>query len=68
MRKPVVRECTGQAVELTDFEGITRKGWLVETINDDFQLLPFDTIWKTYTYKASQITKIKFLTNGVERK
>lgn len=69
MKTSVIRECAGkgQAVELTDFKGITRRGWLVES-NKEFQLLPFDTICETYTYKASPIKKIKFLTNGVEQK
>ena len=56
------------AVELTDCDGIVKRGWFVINQQNEYILLPCDDIWGTYTYKASHIKKIKFLTNGYEVK
>lgn len=69
MTRKKLQNCLFQAVELTDCDGITKKGWLIPVYHyKDYCLLPFDDIWHTYIYKVSHIKKIKFLTNGYEIK
>ena len=69
MTRAKLEQCLYNAVELTDCDGITKKGWLVPVVHyKEYALLPLDDIWSTYTYKASHIKKIKFLTNSYEIK
>ena len=55
------------AVEITDWNNVTRKGWFIK-IDNEYKLFPFDTIWNVYVYKASHIKLIKHLTNNFEVK
>ena len=63
----ILKNFNESAVELTDLNNNTRYGWFIIRKND-YLLLPFGTIWNTYSYKVSHIKSIKHLTNNFEVK
>lgn len=54
-------------VEITDINNHKEKGWLVIRDNNYF-LLPLESIWYRRIYKISHIKSIRVLTNGLELK
>lgn len=52
------------AVIVEIIEGDKFKGWLVPK-GKEYLLLPFDNIWKRYSFKASSIKEIIHMTNKV---
>ena len=52
------------AVIVETIDGDKFKGWLVPR-GKEYLLLPFDDIWKRYSFKASSIKEITHMTNKV---
>ncbi len=52
------------AVKLIDNDDIEYNGWLVPK-DKYYILLPLNSIWKTYSFRKTQIKAIYHLTNGV---
>lgn len=54
-------------VKLIDCDDRILYGWFIKgTMKYYYVLLPFNDIWNTYSFRASHIKSIKFLTNGYE--
>ena len=62
-----LKKFLGHAVELVDSHNHTHQGWLVKE-GKFYNLYPLDDIWHIYTYSASRIKTVKFLTNGYEER
>ena len=54
-------------VEITDTNNHKEKGWLVIRDNN-YLLLPLESIWNRRIYKISHIKSVRILTNGLELK
>lgn len=63
-RKAIDNYALYNAVKLIDIDNIEYNGWLVPK-GKDYLLLPFNTIWHTYSFKQTHIKAIYHLTNGV---
>ena len=63
-RKAIDNYALYNAVKLIDIDNIEYNGWLVPK-GKDYMLLPFNTIWHTYSFKQTHIKAIYHLTNGV---
>lgn len=63
-RKAIDNYALYNAVKLIDTDNIEHNGWLVPK-GKDYMLLPFNTIWHTYTFGVTSIKAIYHLTNGV---
>ena len=54
-------------VKLTNYDDTNFYGWFIKgTMKYYYILLPFTDIWNTYSFRASHIKSIKFLTNDYE--
>ena len=62
-RKAIDNYALYHAVKLVDIDNIEHIGWLVPK-GKDYVLLPFNTIWHTYSFKQTHIKAIYHLTNG----
>ena len=62
-----LKKFLGHAVELVDSHNRTYQGWLIKE-GRFYNLYPLGDIWHIYTYLASHIKTIKFLTNGYKER
>lgn len=63
----LVKNAINSAVEVEDFDGVKRQGWLVRGYHDpknSYLVLPFDYKANVWCYKVSHIKHIKYLFSG----